>query len=124
MPVIDPRTLGEGDLEKLAGLFDELEREARRLGGADRRENVERLWDTVIAEIDRQIARTLGLPEDLADAARQLARAMMERRLARAGEARPGALRGAEEPLVRAERRRGGVGRTARREGGGLTEFM
>jgi len=106
MPVIDPRALDEEAIEELSALFDELERRTRELGGADRRENIMELWDTMIAEIDAKVAEILGLPKGLADMARQLAKTMMERRLARAGEARPRALRGAEEPRLRRPRRR------------------
>ena len=106
IPVIDPRALDEEALRELAALFDRLELRARELGGADRRESIMELWDTVIAEIDYKVAEILGLPEALADMARQLAKSMMERRLARAGEARPGALRGAEEPRLRRPRKR------------------
>jgi len=105
IPVIDPRALDEEALRELAALFDKLERRARELGGADRRENIMELWDTVIAEIDYKVAEILGLPEALADMARQLAKTMMERRLARAEEARPGAIKGEEEPRLRRPRR-------------------
>ncbi|RLE68482.1 MAG: hypothetical protein DRJ43_05515 [Thermoprotei archaeon] len=57
----------------------------------------------MIAEIDYKVAEVLGLPEALADIARQLAKTMMERRLARAEEARPGVLKGTEEPLTSRE---------------------
>ena len=59
--------------------------------------NVMKLWDTVIAEIDYKIADILGLSRELVDGARALAKTMMERRLQRAREARPQAIRGEEE---------------------------
>ena len=105
LPVIDPRKLAKRAVEELASLFDRLEREARRLGGADRRENIMELWDTVIAEIDAKVAEVLGLPPDLAVRARELAKAMMERRLARAREARPRAIKGEEELRLMRPRR-------------------
>ncbi|MEM1903251.1 MAG: hypothetical protein QXW44_06180, partial [Pyrobaculum sp.] len=83
MPILDVRRLGEDDLRILASLFDELEAEARRLGGADRRENVEKLWDTVIKKIDEEVAKILGLPSGVAEAARATSKAMMTRRLMR-----------------------------------------
>jgi hypothetical protein len=87
-------------------LFDRLDSEARRLGGADKRENIERLWDTVIAEIDRKIAEILQLPEHLPEAARSLAMEMMKRRLARAEEARPTIIKGTtEEPKLKKPKR-------------------
>ncbi|MEM2819190.1 MAG: Eco57I restriction-modification methylase domain-containing protein, partial [Nitrososphaerota archaeon] len=112
MPILDVRRLDQKDLELLASLFDELEAESRRLGGADKRENMMRLWDTIISEIDYKVAQVLGLPKELADGARALAKLMMERRLQRAQEARPQAIRGEEEyrarrpPITRAGRKR------------------
>jgi len=52
LPILNVRTLSQGDIELLASLFDGLETEARRLGGADTAENIEKLWDTVIEKID------------------------------------------------------------------------
>ncbi|MEM1696783.1 MAG: N-6 DNA methylase [Desulfurococcaceae archaeon] len=115
MPILDVRKLGENDLKLLASLFDELEAEARKLGGADKRENIERLWDTVITNIDVQVARILGLPMEMADAAKALSKTMMERRLARAEEAKPEAIRGEETtgielPRKTAKQRREALG--------------
>ncbi|MEM0473042.1 MAG: hypothetical protein QXX84_09115, partial [Sulfolobales archaeon] len=107
MPILDVRKLGENDLKLLASLFDELEAEARKLGGADKRENIERLWDTVITNIDVQVARILGLPMEMADAAKALSKTMMERRLRRAEEAKPGAIRGEEAIGVERPRKTG-----------------
>jgi len=113
MPIIDVSNLNENNLRELADLFDKLDSEARRLGGADKRENIIKLWDTTIVEIDYKIADILGLSRELADGSRALAKIMMERRLQRAQEARPQAIRGEEEeyrpqklPTSRARRRR------------------
>ncbi|MEM2186806.1 MAG: N-6 DNA methylase [Thermofilaceae archaeon] len=106
MPILDVRRLDRKDLEFLASLFDELEAEARKLGGADTAENVEKLWDTVIERIDAEIARILGLPVEMARIAKMLAKTMMRRRLQRAEEARPGAIRGEEELQMRPPRER------------------
>jgi type I restriction-modification system DNA methylase subunit len=99
--VPDVRRLPRGDVEKLAGLFDKLEAEARRLGGANIVENVfgselarvltgknnikpgvEGLFNTVIKEIDFEVARMLGL-DGLADAVRAVTLELVKRRLAR-----------------------------------------
>jgi len=113
IPIIDVSNLDENNLRELADLFDKLDSEARRLGGADKRENIIKLWDTTIVEIDYKIADILGLSRELADGSRALAKIMMERRLQRAQEARPQAIRGEEEeyrpqklPTSRARRRR------------------
>jgi type I restriction-modification system DNA methylase subunit len=142
--VLDVRRLPRGDVEKLAQLFDKLESEARRLGGADSAENVygselageltgrtdvrpgiQGLFNTVIREVDYEVARMLGL-ESLVEPVRALVLAMAGRRLARAQEARREAIVGEEREVElrgrRARRRAGGEGgsRVVRR----LNEFL
>ncbi|MFP3172864.1 MAG: N-6 DNA methylase, partial [Acidilobus sp.] len=127
--VLDVKKLPREDVEKLAQLFDRLEAEARRLGGADEVENVfgselakeltgrsdvkpgvEGLFNTVIREIDYEVARVLGL-ENLVEPVRAMLLEMVRRRLSRAGEAKPEAMKGTEELLEpRKPRRRGGAG--------------
>jgi hypothetical protein len=142
--VLDVRRLPRGDVERLAQLFDKLESEARRLGGADSAENVygselareltgrtdvrpgiQGLFNTVIREIDYEVARILGL-EHLVEPLRALALAMARRRLVRAREARREAIIGEEREVeLRGRRAR----RRAGREGGSrvvrrLNEFL
>jgi len=122
--VLDVKKLPRDTVEKLAKLFDKLEEEARRLGGADEVENVfgselakeltgkdvkpgiDGFFNTIIKEIDYEVAKILGL-EDVVEVVRSLVLDMVRRRLARAGEARPSALKGSEEPaeLRRPKRR-------------------
>ncbi|MEM4439737.1 MAG: N-6 DNA methylase, partial [Pyrobaculum sp.] len=116
MPILDVRRLGEDDLRLLASLFDELEAEARRLGGADRRENVEKLWDTVIKKIDEEVARILGLPSGVAEAARAISKALMTRRLMRAKGAKLEAFKSEEtddEEETRRKNKTSGVRQTS-----------
>ncbi|MEM4959318.1 MAG: N-6 DNA methylase [Nanopusillaceae archaeon] len=105
MPILDVRRLSQNDLKLLASLFDDLEAEARKLGGADKRENIEKLWNTVIKRIDEEVAKILGLPREMADVAKALSKIMMERRLARAREAKPEAIRGEETAGVELPRK-------------------
>ncbi|MEM4592994.1 MAG: TaqI-like C-terminal specificity domain-containing protein [Sulfolobales archaeon] len=100
MPILDVRRRSEDDLKPLASLFNKLEAEARKLGGAEKRENIEKLWDTVIKEIDEEVARILELPREMADAAKALSKTMMKRRLARAEEAKPEVIKGEETARV------------------------
>jgi type I restriction-modification system DNA methylase subunit len=140
--VLDVKKLPREDVEKLAQLFDRLEAEARRLDGVDEVENVfgselakeltgrsnvkpevEGLFNTVIREIDHEVARILGL-ENLVEPVRAVVLEMARRRLSRAGEAKREAVKGTEELLeLRKPRRRSG----ARGEGviyRTLDEFM
>ena len=60
----------------------------RRLGGTDSRENAEALFNSVIKEIDYAIAEILGVSKMKVEELRTIMKLMMERRLARAEEAR------------------------------------
>lgn len=128
--ILDVKQLSRNEVERLAQLFDRLEYEARRFGGADEVENVfgselakeltgksdikvgiQGLFNTVIKEIDYEIARILGL-EHLVEILRTLVLELIRRRLSRAGEARREAVRGSEElrEFRRPRRRRGSEG--------------
>jgi type I restriction-modification system DNA methylase subunit len=136
--VLNVKALPREDVERLAQLFDRLEFEARRLGGANEAENVfgselakeltgredvrvgiQGLFNTVIKEIDYEIARVLGL-EHLVEAVRAMVLEFVRRRLSRAREPRREAIRGSEEhrELQRPRRRRGSEG------GGGFTRRL
>ncbi|RZN60102.1 MAG: hypothetical protein DSO07_08310, partial [Thermoproteota archaeon] len=104
IPIIDVNSLNEKNLENLANLFEKLENEARKLGGADSRNNVEILWNEVIKEIDEEICRILGVSLLLAEKARVMAHSMMERRLARTEEGRRGIIRGTENSVLHVSR--------------------
>jgi methylase of polypeptide subunit release factors len=106
MPIVNVLNLPQKDIESLATLFDKLDAEARKIGGADTKDNVTKLWDDIIAEIDKKIAEILQLPEYLPDAARTLAKIMMERRLTRMKQPEPTAIKGTTEmpPLRKQEK--------------------
>ncbi|MEM3964377.1 MAG: hypothetical protein QW584_01470 [Thermofilaceae archaeon] len=59
----------------------------------------------MITDIDVQVARILGLPREMVDATKALSKTMMERRLARAEEAKPEAIKGEEAPGVELPRK-------------------
>jgi len=142
MPILNVKKLPREDVERLAQLFDRLESEARRLGSADEAENafgselageltgklnvkagIQGLFNTVIREIDYEVARILGL-EHLVETVRAMVLELVRRRLSRAREPRREAIRGGEEDreLQRPRRRRepeGGGGHTRR-----LDEFL
>jgi len=113
--ILNVKKLSRNEVERLAQLFDKLEAEARKLGGADAVENVfgselakevaeksdieknvDGLFNTVIKEIDYEIARILGL-ENLVENIRTLVLDMIKRRLSRAKEAKREAIKGSEE---------------------------
>jgi type I restriction-modification system DNA methylase subunit len=144
MPILDVKSLPEEDVKHLAKLFDKLETEARRLGGADRAENifgselakdltgrenvkegVPGLFNTTIREIDEKIGEILQM-EALVEPVRALVVELARRRLSRATEAKPGALSGSEEQLYRRNKRRRGRTESADSDGYStkLTDFM
>jgi hypothetical protein len=113
--ILDVKALSRNEVERLAQLFDKLEAEARRFGGADEAENVfgselaseltgstdikagiQGLFNTVIKKIDYEIARILGL-EHLVETVRAMVLELVSRRLARAREAKREAIKGTEE---------------------------
>jgi len=117
--ILDVKKLSRKDIEELANLFDKLESEARNLGGADEVENVfgselakeltgredikgkiEGIFNTVIKEIDGKIADILEV-EALVESIRTMVVELARRRLSRAAEAKPSALKGSEELLYK-----------------------
>jgi len=105
LPILDIRRLKKENVEKLACLFDKLEYEARKIGGADLSENIEKLWDSVIKEIDLEIITILKLPKDIANSAKIIAKAMMKRRLQRSEAAAPEAIKGEKTISIRPPKR-------------------
>jgi type I restriction-modification system DNA methylase subunit len=95
--ILDICKLKDEYIERLAMLFDELESEARRLGGQDVKENALKLYDTIIKQIDYTVAEILGIGDLVAEEVRTMVKIMMERRLARAAEAKREAIKGTEE---------------------------
>jgi hypothetical protein len=142
--ILDVKSLARESLEELARLFDELEAEARRLGGAGAvenvfgselakdltgRENIKEdvpgLFNTTIKEIDEKIGEILQM-EALVEPVRALVVELARRRLSRATEAKPGALSGSEEQLYRRNKRRRGHTESADSDSYStkLTDFM
>lgn len=116
VPIIDVNGISNSAQEELALLFDKLDVEARKIGGADKKENMMKLCDTIIAEIDNKIAEVLKLPEYLPEAARTLTRIMMERRVARAEQPQPAAIKGtAEMPQIKQPDKRRRKGKASKR---------
>jgi len=63
MPVLDVKKLNDKQVNSLAKLFDELERETRKIGGASTKEQIEKLKPKIY-EIDRAVAKLLGLKDE------------------------------------------------------------
>ncbi|MFN3805428.1 MAG: hypothetical protein ACK4SY_10255, partial [Pyrobaculum sp.] len=76
---LDVRRLDRQWLEKLAALFDELEAEARKIGGASEREQVEKLKPKIY-QIDDAIAEVLNISREEVERIQKEVERMVERR--------------------------------------------
>jgi len=79
-------------------------------------------FNTVIKEIDYEVAKLLGL-EDVVEYVRALVVDLIKRRVSRAGEAKPGALKGSEE-YVELKKPKRGRGEKKERLDRRLDEFL
>jgi type I restriction-modification system DNA methylase subunit len=113
MPILDVRMLPEEQVKVLAEEFDKLESEARRIGGASEREQLEKL-KPVIYEIDRALAELLNIPEDIVRLIEEQVDMLVERRIAGSKEERRGSVRGETEVKLKPPRRRKGAEATPR----------
>lgn len=83
MPILNVKKLSEGQLSSLVKLFDELECEARSIGGASTKEQIEKLKPK-IHEIDRAIAKILGIKNEEVERIEAQVDLMVERRISTA----------------------------------------
>ena len=97
MPIIDVRKLSNKHVKVLAEKFDELETEARRIGGASEKEHIEKLKPKIY-EIDVEVGRILDVPEDIIRQVQESVEALIERRISSAKEIAPETVKG-EEPF-------------------------
>ncbi|MEM1557825.1 MAG: N-6 DNA methylase [Thermoproteota archaeon] len=121
MPIIDVRKLTSDQAIKLSLLFDKLESEARRIGGASEKDQIEKLKPTIY-EVDRAVADILGLSEDVVRLLEDRVDILVERRVAGAKEEKREHVRGEAEVKVKPPRRTR-VKREAERAGRSLFEF-
>ena len=104
LPIINAGKISTTLLERLSSLFDELERNSRKIGGAER-ENKLRLLSPVYAQIDTEVARLFGFDTQDIDNVGNLVSLLRERRTSRSKEAEPEVLRGEDAPRIRLPRR-------------------
>jgi len=97
MPILDVRKLSGEQVKVLAKKFDELEAEARKIGGASEREQVEKLKPKIY-EIDVEVGKILDVPEDVIRQVQESVELLIERRVSGAKEAMPETVKG-EEPF-------------------------
>jgi hypothetical protein len=105
MPILDVRKLPNELVTELASLFDRLEAEARRIGGASRKEDLEKL-KPIIQGVDRAFAKLLHMPEDVVKSVEDQVDMLVERRIAGSKEERRESVRGEAEVKLKPPRRR------------------
>lgn len=100
LPILDYKKITKEQAEVLSKLFNKLEIETRQIGGADTRENLEKL-QPLVDEIDRRIVGILGLKRELLEKIRKVVGILSERRISRTEKARPETVKGEGEPKIR-----------------------
>lgn len=86
MPILDLNKLDEKQLNSLAKLFDELEHETRKIGGASTKEQIEKLKPKIY-EIDRAVAKILDIKDEDVESVQRQVNLMVERRVSAAKKA-------------------------------------
>lgn len=80
MPILDVRKLNDKQLSSLSKLFDDLERQTRKIGGASRKEEIEKLKPKIY-EIDRAVSALLGIKDEDVKKVEAQVDLMVERRV-------------------------------------------
>ncbi|MEN3057537.1 MAG: N-6 DNA methylase [Candidatus Methanosuratincola petrocarbonis] len=105
MPIPDVRKLPEGVVRGLSKKFEELESEARAVGGASREEDLAAIKKK-LDELDLEVAKALGIPSSVTAEVQRVVEVLTERRLAGAEEERPESVRGTHVQKLRPGKRR------------------
>ncbi|MEM2374354.1 MAG: N-6 DNA methylase, partial [Thermoproteota archaeon] len=104
MPILDIRRLSEDQVKALSESFEKLENEARKIGGASEKEQIDRL-KPIIYEIDNVVAKILGLPDVMVKSVQMQVDMLVERRIAGSKEERRGHVKGEAELKVSPSKR-------------------
>ncbi|MEM0049532.1 MAG: hypothetical protein QXW39_03235 [Candidatus Bathyarchaeia archaeon] len=105
MPILDIRRLSEDQVKALSESFEKLENEARKIGGASEKEQIDRL-KPIIYEIDNVVAKILGLPDVMVKSVQMQVDMLVERRIAGSKEERRGHVKGEAELKVSPSKRK------------------
>lgn len=100
LPILNVNKLEDEKQKKLSELFEKLETETRKIGGADTQENLD-LLQSIVEEIDTYISEILGLTKEFVEKIQTIAKGLAERRVSRTMRARPESIKGEEEPKIR-----------------------
>jgi len=99
LPILDCRGLTQKQIDELNMLFNELEGETRRIGGAETQEQLEKLH-FIYEKINSKIAEILNLDKKFMEEVKQIRRILSERRIARTIVAKPESIKGEEQPKI------------------------
>ncbi|MEM3872719.1 MAG: N-6 DNA methylase [Nitrososphaeria archaeon] len=122
MPIIDVRRLSDEQARLLAIKFDELEQEARKIGGASEKEQVEKLKPKIY-EIDEEIGKILNIPKDIIRQIQESVEQLVNRRISGSKEPAPESVKG-EEPFKARPKKSTKKRERAKENFMSLTEFV
>jgi hypothetical protein len=105
MPILDVRKLSGEHVKVLAKKFDELEAEARKIGGASEREQIQNLKPKIY-EIDMFVAKILGIPEVTVELVQKQVDMLIERRILDSKKAKGQNIEGESESWIRPPKKR------------------
>jgi type I restriction enzyme M protein len=105
IPILNYKEIINKQADDLSDLFEKIESEARRIGGADTQEKLEKL-QYFVDELDIKIADILGFNRKLLEKIRKIVRILYQRRISRKEQARPETVKGEEEPEITPPKRR------------------
>lgn len=95
IPIPDVTAMKDATIAKLASHFDELDRASRLMGRADRYEDIEQLMP-IFNKIDAEIVKAFKISSETAQGIIKVFNFLMERRISRAGKAKPETIVGEE----------------------------
>jgi len=99
MPILDVKKLNTDQINSLANLFLKLDSEARRVGGANTKMQIDKL-KSIIFQIDDLLGRILKIPKDYIKKIEDQVDELISRRVMASEEARPGAIKGEEIKIL------------------------
>jgi hypothetical protein len=106
IPVLDLTKVNSSRTEELASLFESLDKDARKIGGADTQKKLETL-DETIQKIDRAVCVILGMDEKDLHKIKEIANVMRVRRVSRTKEASPDSVGGEARSRIKPPTKRG-----------------
>jgi type I restriction-modification system DNA methylase subunit len=104
IPIPDITSVSDATVDRLASYFDELDKMSRSLRRADRYEDIEHLMP-IFNKLDNEITKAFKIPSEVVQDVVKVYNYLMERRISRAGKAKPETIVGEEVQRIRVPKR-------------------